>query len=409
MNNFNVLLKYSLKPKIASKKALFGLGGLFAIVFLIVVGVGMLVTSSVDEESPISSFIDDTIYVYPDNDVSQSLIDNIPGTQLADSADIIEDMNADEGYVTVINTDTNVITSNHVLDTVAESTISMIVTQARNTQAIQKVPAEYQQALLDSQTPPIFEQTGEEKDNSAFLHGISFVSTLIIYFAIIFGIQLLGSEIFEEKNSRAMEIIITNVKPNVHMLVKIFSTFIFLLTIGLSLVLGVGAGIFTLKLIYPDIIGLIIDGLLTLLSTLDITASSEFFIFIGLNLISGLFAILLFQVLAAVTAAMATSYEDYQKANGPVIIFLLIPYFISIFGIDLFSKILVYIPFFTPFFAPKLYLANELTLTGFGIAVGIQFITIILLFKLTAPIYREGLLNYSTSSFKQIFKRAFQK
>lgn len=409
MNNFYVLLKYSLKPKIASKKALIGLGGIFVIVFALVVGVGMLVTSSIDEESPLTSFIEDTVYVYPDNQLSQALIAEIPGTQLIDSDQFSDDMTADEGYITIINTDTNVITSNHKLDTIAESTLTMIVTQARNTTAISQVPAKYQQSLIDSQTPPTFEQIGDEKENSDFIYGVNFASTMVIYLAIIFGIQLLGSEIFEEKNSRAMEIIITNVKPTVHMLVKICSTFIFLLTIGLSLVLGVVGGIITLKFIYPDIIGLIVDGIMSMLTKLDIAASSEFFIFLGLNLISGLLAILLFQVLAAVTAAMATSYEDYQKANGPVIIFLLVPYLISVLGIELFSKVLVYVPFFTPFFAPKLYLANELTLSGFSIAVAIQVITVVILFKLTAPIYREGLLNYSTSSIKQIFKRAFQK
>lgn len=415
MNNFSVLLKYSLKPKIASKKALLGLGGLFAIVVAIVVGIGMLITSSIDEENPMASFIEDTVYVYPDNDISQYILKSIPGAQLTDSDQITDDMTAEDEYVTIINTDSNIVTSTHQLDTVAETTLSMIVSNARNIQAMQAIPAEYQQPLLDSQIPPTFTQTTEEMENSGFLYGIGFVSTLIIYFAIVFGIQLLGSEIFEEKNSRAMEIIITNVKPNVHMLVKILSTFIFLLTIGLTLILGVVAGlgvvvgIIIMKSTYPDITGLINDGLSTILSTFDIAASSEFFIFLGLNLICGLLAILLFQILAAVTAAMSTSYEDYQKANGPVIIFLLIPYFISIFGVEMFSKVLVYVPFFTPFFAPKLYLANELTLTGFSIAVAIQFITVILMFKLTAPIYREGLLNYSTSSLKSIVKRAFQK
>lgn len=410
MNNFTVLLRYSLKPKITSKKALLGIGGVFAFVLAIVVGVGLLANSLIDQENPLGMVIADQIYVYPDNQISANLLTLLPQAELTDSDQFTPEMIESKDDISIINTETNVITSNYQVDTLAESTLSMLVVNAQSSIALSSIPSEYQQMIVNSQTPPTFKSVGEQAQaNSDFLYGVSFASTLVIYFAIIFGIQLLGSEIFEEKSSRAMEIIITNVKPNVHMLVKISGVFIFLMSIVLAVVLGAMSGVLILKFISPDSIGLLIDTIVDYLQTVDIVFNSQFFIFILLNTVSSAFAILLYQVLAAVMAAMTTSYEDYQKANGPVIIFLLIPYFISVFDISIFSKVFVYIPFFTPFFAPKLYLANDLSLLGFGIAIAIQLVTIVGLFKLVSPIYREGLLNYSTSSFKQIVKRAYQK
>ncbi len=409
MNNYKVLLKYSLKPKITSKKAILGIGGIFAFVAVIVIGVGLLADNLFDDQNPLANLVADQVYVYPDNDVSKAIISLMPDVELTDNPEFTTEMTESDDDISIINTETNIITSNYLIDTVAETTLTSIVIQAQNLVAIQTIPVEHRQAIIDSQNPPTFESTTDESENSDFLYGVSFASTLVIYFAIIFGIQLLGSEVFEEKSSRAMEIIITNVKPTAHMLVKITSTFIFILAIGLAVILGAVVGIVTLKFISPNSIGVLVDLLVDYLQEINIVINSELFIFSGLVLISSIFAILLFQILAAVTAAMTTSYEDYQKANGPVIIFLLIPYFISIFGVDLFSKVLVYIPFFTPFFAPKLYLSNEFTLIGFALAILIQFVSIIILFKLSAPIYREGLLNYSTSSLKQIIKRAYQK
>lgn len=409
MNNFNVLLRYSLKPKITSKKAILGIGGIFAFVAIIVIGVGLLADNSIDSENPLASMVADEIYVYPDNQVSNVILNILPQAEMINDDTFTQAMIESENDISIINTEQNVITSNYTLDTLAETTLSGIVVQAQNAVALETIPAEYQQAVISSQIPPTFKSTNTENENSDLLYGVSFASTLLIYFAIIFGIQLLGSEIFEEKSSRAMEIIITNVKPTVHMLVKITSTFVFILAIGLSVILGAIVGVVGLKIISPDTIGLLVDMLVDYLQSINIVINSELFIFIGFILLSSILAILLFQILAAVTAAMTTSYEDYQKANGPVIIFLLIPYFISIFGVDLFSKVLVYVPFFTPFFAPKLYLGGELSIFAFGIAILVQFMTVLILFKLSAPIYREGLLNYSTSSLKQIIKRAYQK
>lgn len=408
MNNFNVLLRYSLKPKISSKKAILGIGGIFVFVAALIIVGGILITQVIDTDNPLSSMLADEIYVYPENEVSTVILSLIPDSELIDTPEFTDSMIDSKADITVINTEDNVITSNFNINTLAETTLTSIVVQAQNAVALQSIPEQWRETVASSQNPPTFESTGDQSENSDFLYGVSFVSTLVIYFVILLGIQLLGSEIFEEKSSRAMEIIITNVKPTVHMLVKITSTFIFILAIGLAVLFGAVVGVVALKFISPDSIGIVVDMLVEYLKTINIVVNGELFVFIFLVLLSSVLAILLFLILAAVTAAMTTSYEDYQKANGPVIIFLLIPYFISIFEVDILSKILVYIPFFTPFFAPKLYLGAKLGIGGFGFVVFIQLITVIVLFKLAAPIYREGLLNYSTSSFRQIFKRAYK-
>lgn len=407
MSNSRILLKYSLKPKITSKKAILGLGGLFTFALVIVIALGFLADSFVsDSENPLANLIADQILIYPENDISTLILATMPDSELVSSSKLSDEQIESKDDILLVNTEENTITSNFRLDTLAETTITSMLQNAKNQVAISQIPEQYQKQITSSQLAPEFIYTGDESENSGFLYGVNFVTTLVIYFIIIFGIQLLGSEIFEEKSSRAMEIIITNTKPTTHMVVKIISTLIFLLSIILSVVLGVLAGVIVLYFALPQTIGELVDLLLNYLHDFNIVLNAEFFVFLIFVLISSFLAILLFQILAAVTAAMTTSYEDYQKANGPVIIFLLVPYMISMIGLGSITKVLVFIPFFTPFFAPKLYLGADISLLLFGVIIVIQLITVLILFKLASPIYREGLLNYSTSSFKQILKRA---
>ena len=54
---------------------------------------------------------------------------------------------------------------------------------------------------------------------------------------IIFLVQMVGGEICEEKTTRSMEIIISNVSPKMHLLSKILASNIFVIVQGLLLIL----------------------------------------------------------------------------------------------------------------------------------------------------------------------------
>lgn len=410
MKNFNVLLKYSLKPKFIGKKQL--ISYLLLLLFpMLLIGLGGQLALNLIENDDSSEQIADIVYIYPKGDLATVLSSNFNDAEIVAEPDqVIANMQSDDDKSElIIDLETNQITSDFEVGIEERYTLSSIINEYQIQTVISQLDSNSQKMINQANEEFAYNTVAvDENDNNSILHAIGFVNTLAIYMIIIFGFQLLGSEIFEEKSSRAMEIIITNTKPHVHMLVKICSTLIFLLSIFLTLLIGAIVGVSILYNTNPTSVGIVIDQILEVVKSLNIAIDSQLLVFTSFTLISGLFAVLLFQIVAAVAAAMTTSYEDYQKANGPIVIFLLVPYFISMMNIEVLSRVLVYVPFFTPFFAPSLYLGDEISLLVYGLCILIQLVTLILIYVITAPIYREGLLNYSTSNFREIIIRSYK-
>ncbi|WOO88867.1 ABC transporter permease [Mollicutes bacterium LVI A0078] len=410
MKNFKVLLKYSLKPKFSGRKQVISYALLFLFPLLLIGFGGQLALNLIESEE-VNDQIADVVYITPPGKVADALSTNFSNVEIIDETDQVITKMSNEDDVTelIIDLDNNQITSDFNIGMQDSYGLNAVINEVRMTDVINGLDVHTQMEITRANSE--FEYTNkfaEDNDNNSVLGAVGFANTFIIYMIIIFGFQLLGSEIFEEKSSRAMEVIITNTKPHVHMLVKVCSTLIFLVSIILTILIGAILGIVILYMSNPDTVGVLVDQLLELLKTLDIAVNFQLLIFIIFTVLSGLLAVLLFQIIAAVAAAMTTSYEDYQKANGPIVILLLVPYMISMIGIEALAKILVYFPFFTPFFAPSLYLSEDISLVVFGACITLQAITVIVLYKVLAPVYREGLLNYSTSSFKQIIKRSYK-
>ncbi len=401
-------MKYSLRTKFVGKKQ--QMSYLLLLVFpilLITIG-GYLAIEFLQDEFLNDTDIADVIYIYPSGNTASVLEQSVTNAVVIDEYEIGKILQADDDQTELlIDLDSKELLTDFDLGYQEQQLIESLVQETQLAQLVSDLDKQEQSKYYDAsenfETKNVLD---DENDNNDILYGISFVNTLLIYFIIIFGFQMLGSEIFEEKSSRAMEVIITNTKPQVHMLVKICSTLIFLLSLIVTVILGILIGVFMLAKLSPETVGMIIDLLTEFLTNLNIAIDSSLVIFITLTIITGLLAVLLFQIIGAVAAAMTTSYEDYQKANAPIVITVLIPYFISMFNVTILAKILVYIPFFTPFFAPSLYLNGDITLLNFGLCIIIQVIVVVILYKVCAPIYREGLLNYSTSSFKEIIKRS---
>ena len=127
---------------------------------------------------------------------------------------------------------------------------------------------------------------------------------------------------------------------------------------------------------------------------LIVTAS---FIFVGA---------LLYLVIAALTAAISTTQEDYQTFQGPIMIMLVIGFYISIFasaaGGDTLLRIASFIPFFAPMTAPVAFAAGLLTPLEVILALLILIITTIGVIVLVTPIYKVAILSYEQT---KLFKR----
>ena len=235
--------------------------------------------------------------------------------------------------------------------------------------------------------------------------------TLPVFMLIIFLVQMIGAEVNEEKTTKSMEIIISNVSPKTHFLSKVLSSNLFVIIQGLLLIifglLGIG-----IRYIITD--GNLLGGLssemtgfvneLSLNGVMDTLS-----IMLPILLVMIIMTFIAYSLFAGILASMTTNLEDFQQLQTPIVIISLIGYYLSMmasmFRGSLFIKIMSYIPFISSMLSPTLYVMGEVGLMDLVISIGLLIGTIYLLIKYGLRIYKVGILNYSQSGlWKKMFK-----
>ena len=238
---------------------------------------------------------------------------------------------------------------------------------------------------------------------------MSLVVFLVPFFMlIVLLVQMIGAEINDEKTTRGMEIIISNVPAKVHFLCKIASSTIFVIAQSLLLLLysglgflihgGIGTGLGESNIIGNLFASLQASG------TLDLLAKGA-----PILIVIFLLSFFVYATLAGVLASMTTSAEDFQQLQTPLMIVLMLGYYIGImaaaFKGSIFIRIISYIPFLSSMVAPITYILGETTIVDLGISAVVLLITCIFLFKYGIRVYKVGILNYSSKDlWKKVFK-----
>ena len=299
------------------------------------------------------------------------------------------------------------------LDTITSTIISNSLSEIKSSYALATsgIDAnELNRILSPISMEKIVTNTEELDSESRELVGASMMLIFLIPFfiLIILLVQMIGAEINDEKSTKSMEIIISNVSPKMHFLSKIVaSTGFVLLQSFLILVytlLGGAVRVLTTGSfnILNDVNGLL-EGL-NLSSILPQIGSA-----IPLLIILFIFSFLAYALLAGILASMTTSIEDYQQLQTPLMFLLMAGYYIgimaSMFQGSIFIKIVSYIPFISCLVAPITYALMQTTLLDLSISVILLLGTCYLLFKYGIRIYKVGILNYSSSGlWKKMFK-----
>lgn len=244
--------------------------------------------------------------------------------------------------------------------------------------------------------------------------GTIFPLIILPFFMLtMFLVQMIGAEINEEKTTKGMEIIISNVSPTVHFASKIIAGNVFVLAQGLLLILYVVLGLGIRFVSTGAVIGgevqtyvgdiinsLKISGVLPVLSKA-----------IPLTIILMLITFLAYSLVAGILASMTTNMEDFQQLQTPIIIVSLVAYYLSMmaamFEGSLFIKILGFIPFISSLLAPALLVLGQFSIVDMVISILITCVTVFLLYKYGIKIYKVGILNYSQNNlWKKMFKAA---
>lgn len=251
-----------------------------------------------------------------------------------------------------------------------------------------------------------------QDENTSIIMSTVFPSLILPFFMlIVFLVQMVGGEICEEKTTKSMEIIISNVSPKTHLLSKIVANNLFVLLQGILFFLyGLVSYFISSRngsLNIPAEITNIWDGLVATGLLKNIIS------FIPFLLVLILLSFLAYSLLAGILASMTTNIEDFQQLQAPIVFILLAGYYLSImagmFQGSAFLKAASYIPLISCLLSPTLFVMGEVTMVDVTISIVLLIVFLYLIVNYGMKVYKVGILNYSNEKVWTRFVKAFRK
>jgi len=243
--------------------------------------------------------------------------------------------------------------------------------------------------------------TGKEIQTSAeFASSIGLIFTTLIYmFIFVYGAMVMQG-VMEEKTNRIVEVIVSSLKPFDLMMGKL---------IGIGLVGLTQFGIWATVLFGVSFSGLFISGDFILFQKISglfeaVNMATICFYFV-LFFIGGY---LMYASLFASIGAIVNSQEDTQQYMMPVTILVLFALYAGIFSAQNPDGPLAFWSSLIPFTSPIVMMVR----VPFGVpwwqmllSIALLFLTVILIVKLAAKIYRVGILMYGKKpTYREIVK-----
>ena len=238
-------------------------------------------------------------------------------------------------------------------------------------------------------------------ENSMMISSIMQIITFPVFMLILFLVQMIGAEVNEEKTTKSMEIIISNVSPKTHFISKIIASNAFVIIQGALLIFFVILGIGLRFIIGGSLITEDISGEInSLTDMIDMSSiANGIGIILPVMIIMIMLTFIAYSLLAGILASMTTNLEDYQQLQTPIVVISLVGYYLSVmsgmFKGSLFIRIMSYIPFISSMLAPTLYVIGEITIFDLIGSIILLIGIIYLLIKYGLRIYKVGILNYS--------------
>ena len=335
------------------------------------------------------------------------------------SIEELEEALEDDEILIELNSDnieylTAKITSNKKIDTLTYQVISQSLNSTKTTigMAINNIDA----TTLNNISSPItinrvvLNEDNNVDENMGLIMSSVFPTIILPFFMLtMILIQMVGGEICEEKTTRSMEIIISNVSPKQHLMSKILASNIFVIVQGLLLVVYAVIGL----LISTNMLssGMSLPSEVT--SIFDSLVSSGFMekliYVIPLTLILIVLSFLAYSIVAGILASMTVNMEDFSQLQTPLVFLSLGGYYLAMmagmFNGSILIRILSYVPFLSSFVSPSLYMMGEIGLIDIVISIIVLIAFIYLILHFGIRVYKVGILNYSNEKvWSKLFK-----
>lgn len=435
-NKLEYLTKMSLNRKIKSKWFL-AANILLALLIVIVFNIDSVITffgGDFNEKTKVY-VIDHTGYSY---EIFREQLNTIDSTYTGDESgyefilsektyeEEVESIKEKGLLVEIENDDTSVLKVKLVSDSFIDAIDYQLITTAINNTktavaiATSNIPEEELNKLYSPVTIERIvldeEQNSEEENMSMIMTTVFPIIILPFFMLVIFLVQMIGAEINDEKTTRGMEIIISNVSPKVHFFSKLLSGNIFVIMQGALLILyaiiGFAVRYFITGGSVASGLGSDIGGIVN--NVLNSGLGNTLLYVLPLTLVLMILTFVAYSLLAGILASITTNAEDFNQLQTPIMIILLAGYYLAnmagMFKGALFIRILSYIPLISAILSPSLLVLGQIGVIDVIISILITLAFIYILIKYGLRIYKIGILNYSSKDlWKKMFKAMRQK
>lgn len=228
---------------------------------------------------------------------------------------------------------------------------------------------------------------------------LSYAAMLILYFTILMNGQIIAMDVAKEKSSRAMEILITNVKAKYLIIGKVISglvtTLINFFVIGLSGYIG-----YLINIKGSPVVTQVKDIISKNLSAIDAIVLLSFII-VG---------VIMYYFIYAALSSMVEKVEDLNQALTPITIIIIAAFMAPMVSLGVpegsVMKIASYVPFSSPLAIFPRYLMTNMKMTEVLLCFSILLVATIIAVLISIKMYRKGTLNYGNKfNLFKIFKR----
>lgn len=427
-NKFWFLTKNSLKKKMKNKTFII-VNILLLIVLVALINIDrvvMLFGGNFDKQNNIM-VLDNTNKTYEifkkTIDSEETIIDTglkYKVKKVSDEKKAKKEIKKDEDILLIINNDENdiinvtMITYGYINSNLYQL-INSSITASKQNLAMEEIGISTEELAKISKSVEIKREyieanKSKEEEQNEFIMGIVTPIVIFPFFMLItLVVQMVGAEINEEKSTRSMEIIISNVPAKVHFFSKILAANLFVIIqcalLGLYSIIGMllrgGKSLDSIQNV--DVISNVTSGM-------DITGMINNLVgYIPLVLILMAVTLLGYSLLAGILASMTTNMEDFQQLQTPIFVVSLVGFYLAImntmFDGAIFIRVLSYVPFISAILSPSLLVTGVIGFKDIILSILLMVVVIYLLLKYGLKIYKEGILNYSSNKlWKKMLK-----
>jgi ABC-2 type transport system permease protein len=268
-----------------------------------------------------------------------------------------------------------------------QQVVSNVVISERLREHLHASQAEIETLLAPTKVQTKLSNGETEGENGGAMFALGYMIALLLYFVItLYGINVMRS-VVTEKTSRVVELMAAATKPRSMMIGKIVGVGgAGLAQISIWLIVGGFALAFHEQLL--GLFGVSGGGMLPSLGVSDFAVIFAFFVF----------GFLFYSTMYAAVGAMVGSEQDSQQAQMPITMFLVIG-MVSMTAVTgdprgHTAEVLTMVPFWSPMLMPLRYLLGGATGVDVAISLGILIVSMAIVSRAAAKIYRVGILMY---------------